>query len=195
MAGTAIRRDRTTLTTGAVLVGVALAAWAELLAQPGMSTPEMLDVGEAVAFLAAWGIMMVAMMLPSAVPMVALYGAVRRHASKAGQQSLPEVVFTLVYVLVWVLMGVPVYVGSVLLASQPQLEHTLPYALAVVLILAGVYQLTPLKRAAASLPPVASACRPKEVLRRTTWPIARATTVHSTRIGSGPIWPDPNGLL
>lgn len=147
MAGTAIRRDRTTLTTGAVLVGVALAAWAELLAQPGMSTPEMVDVGEAVAFLAAWGIMMVAMMLPSAVPMVALYGAVRRHASKAGQQSLPEVVFTLVYVLVWVLMGVPVYVGSVLLASQPQLEHTLPYALAVVLILAGVYQLTPLKRA------------------------------------------------
>ena len=126
---------------------VALAAWVELIVQPGMAAPAMPDLLDAVGFLVAWGIMMVAMMLPSAVPMIALYGAVRRNAAKAGQNSVSEAVFTLVYVTVWVLMGVPIYLGSVVIANQPQLEPVLPYALAAVLILAGVYQLTPLKRA------------------------------------------------
>ena len=142
-----IGRDRTTLVTGGVLVVVALAAWGQLILQPGMTTPAMPDLVGAIGFLVAWGIMMVAMMLPSAVPMIALYGAVRRNAAKTGQNSLPEAVFTLVYVAVWVVMGVPIYLGSVLIASQPQLESVLPYALAALLILAGVYQLTPLKRA------------------------------------------------
>ena len=147
MAGIAVARDRTTLVTGGLLLVVALAAWAVLLAQPAMAMPAMPDPVDAIGFLVAWGIMMIAMMLPSAVPMIALYGVVRRNAAKTGQASLREAVFTLVYVAVWVAMGVPVYVGSVFIANQPQLEPVLPYALAAVLVLAGVYQLTPLKRA------------------------------------------------
>ena len=95
MAGTAITRDRTTLATGAILLVVALAAWAELLLQPAMAMPRMPDLLGGIGFLVAWGIMMVAMMLPSAVPMIALYGVVRRNAAKTGQKSLPPAVFTL----------------------------------------------------------------------------------------------------
>jgi predicted metal-binding membrane protein len=144
---TVVTRDRTTLLTGGVLVVVALAAWAQLVLQPGMATASMLDLTEAIGFLVAWGIMMVAMMLPSAIPMIALYGVVQRNAASSGQKGLSEVWFALVYIAVWVAIGVPIYVASVFIASQPQLESVLPYALAGVLILAGVYQVTPLKRA------------------------------------------------
>jgi predicted metal-binding membrane protein len=149
VVGAAIRADRTTLISGGVLLAVALAAWLALLVQqsaptPMPSTPALAD---ALAFLLAWGIMMVAMMLPSALPMITLYDVVQRNAAKTGHKSLPEAVFALVYVAVWVLIGVPIYLGSVVIAGAPQLEPVLPYALAAVLILAGVYQLTPLKRA------------------------------------------------
>lgn len=126
---------------------VAAAAWAELILQPAMAMPAMADLIDGIGFLLAWGIMMVAMMLPSAVPMIALYAVVRRNAAKTGRKSLSEVAFTCIYVAVWVAMGVPIYLGSLVIADQPQLEPMLPYALAAVLILAGVYQLTPLKRA------------------------------------------------
>jgi predicted metal-binding membrane protein len=147
MAGVALGRDRTTLITGALLLLVAVAAWAELILQPGMTVTDMPDAMDALGFLVAWGIMMIAMMLPSAVPMITLYGAVRRNAARAGQNGLHEAVFTLVYVAAWTIIGLPIYFGSVVIASQPRLEPVLPYALAGVLILAGVYQLSPLKRA------------------------------------------------
>jgi predicted metal-binding membrane protein len=124
-----------------------VAAWIVLLAQPDMSMSPSPDLAGATAFLLAWGIMMAAMMLPSAVPMIALYSVIRRNAASSGEKSIPASVFTLVYIGVWVAVGIPIYVASLVLASQPQLDDVLPYALAVVLVLAGVYQLTPLKRA------------------------------------------------
>ena len=147
MTGMAFARDRTTLVSGGLLLVLALVAWVALIVQPQMAMPAMFDLLDAVVFLVAWGIMMVAMMLPSAVPMIALYGMVGRNAASLGQKSLPEAIFALVYVAVWVVMGVPIYLGSVIIANQPQLEPVLPYALAVVLVFAGIYQLTPLKRA------------------------------------------------
>ena len=42
----------------------------------------------ALAFLGAWGIMMAAMMLPSATPMIALYGALRRTAPRDGPDGI-----------------------------------------------------------------------------------------------------------
>jgi predicted metal-binding membrane protein len=91
--------------------------------------------------------MMVAMMLPSAAPMIALYGVVRRNAAKAGKRGVPEAAFALVYIAVWGALGVPIYVGSLIVSSQSEVDRVLPYALALVLVVAGVYQLTPLKRA------------------------------------------------
>jgi predicted metal-binding membrane protein len=142
----AVARDRTSLVTGGVLVVVALAAWAVVVLQAGMPMPTS-GAAEAVAFLGAWGIMMAAMMLPSATPMIALYGALRRNVGAAGPAGISTALFALVYLAVWVTFGVPVYLASVVIGAQTQLADLLPYALAIVLLAAGVYQLTPLKRA------------------------------------------------
>src|SRR5512133_1927533 len=74
----------------------------------------------AIAYLAAWGVMMTAMMLPSALPMIVLFsGMQRRPATSAGagpaapgRQALSTVMFALVYLVVWLAFGVPVYTIS-----------------------------------------------------------------------------------
>jgi len=142
----ALARDRTSLVTGGVLVVLALAAWAAVVLQAGMPMPTS-GAAEAVAFLAAWGIMMAAMMLPSATPMIALYAAMRRNVSADGPAGISTALFAVVYLAAWVAFGVPVYLASVVIGAQTGLADLLPYALAIVLVAAGVYQLTPLKRA------------------------------------------------
>jgi predicted metal-binding membrane protein len=144
--GAALARDRTSLVTGGVLAVSALAAWSTVILQAatpmaGFGAPEEL------VFLSAWGMMMAAMMLPSATPMIALYGAIRRKATGARPAGVSTALFALVYLAVWVAFGVPVYVASVVIGAQMGLADLLPYALAVVLVAAGVYQLTPLKGA------------------------------------------------
>jgi predicted metal-binding membrane protein len=70
--------DRASLATRAVLVVIAIAAWAMLLLQPASPMPTVGAV-DALAFLTAWAVMMAAMMLPSATPKIALYGAGRNR--------------------------------------------------------------------------------------------------------------------
>jgi predicted metal-binding membrane protein len=144
--GAALARDRTTLISGSVLILAALAAWAALLMQGDMPMPAA-GGGEALAFLAAWGIMMAAMMLPSATPMIALYAALRRTAAPGAPRGISSLVFALVYLAVWVAFGVPVYAASGLVSMQSGLADWLPYALGAVLVAAGIYQFTPLKHA------------------------------------------------
>ncbi|MCC6174147.1 MAG: DUF2182 domain-containing protein [Chloroflexi bacterium] len=103
----------------------------------------------AVAYLLAWGVMMTAMMLPSATPMVALYGAIHRHAGESGQHGIATGLFALLYLLAWLVVGIPVYAAGqavdALTAARPVLAGLLPYGLALVLIVAGAYQFSPLK--------------------------------------------------
>jgi predicted metal-binding membrane protein len=143
---------------------VAAAAWVGVARQAGaMGAAAAMDSGsgmglpagpgtvaEAAAFTAAWGVMMAAMMLPSAAPMVALYGAVSRTRGRAGPPALPTAGFAATYLLVWVLVGLPVYAASVavgsLAAASPEAGRWLPYALAGVLVGASAYQFSALKR-------------------------------------------------
>ena len=90
---------------------------------------------------------MAAMMLPSAVPMISLYGVLQRNPSSSTRRGIPIALFALIYLLTWLAFGLPVYIASAIVGSQMELADVLPYALAVVLVAAGVYQLTPLKRA------------------------------------------------
>ena len=117
---------RTNLASVALLAGIAAASWALLAAGVGREAPG------ALAFFAGWTLMMVAMMLPSAAPLVLLYARQRRAEPVAAG-----------YVLVWALVGVPVYV----LSSAVELMAVPAAAVAAVLVGAGVYQLTPLKTA------------------------------------------------
>lgn len=167
----ALVRDRTTWLTGVILIGLAALAWAAVFVQAqamvrpaatadasmGMSgaaptTPAgTFGAGAALAFVFAWGVMMTAMMLPSATPMIALYGTVRRNLAKAGRAGIPTALFALVYLVLWLATGIPVYLVGRLVNTaagmNPAVASALPYALAVTLIGAGVYQFTPLKRA------------------------------------------------
>ena len=139
--------DRGTLLTGAALLLVAALAWVGVVWQSvgmdmgmpaGQATP-----ADALLFTAMWGVMMAGMMLPSALPMVALYALVSR-----GQRAVPVWLFAAAYVAVWLLVGVPVYLASVGVAAVAETGGAgwLPYALAAVLVAAGAYQFSAVKR-------------------------------------------------
>lgn len=97
-----------------------------------------------------WAVMMAGMMLPSASPMLLMYGvAARRHASTAaaGRQ-----IYALAsgYLVVWALFSVAATAAQFILSAQlalsPMMTLTSPRVGALLLVVAGVYQLTPLKR-------------------------------------------------
>src|SRR6266704_371644 len=96
-----------------------------------------------------WKVMMVAMMFPTAAPMILTFSKI--YTSKR-QQELPFVptwVFVSAYLLVWSLCGVvayPLAVGIEQLAGQSMwLMENAAYLGGVVLLVAGLYQLSPLK--------------------------------------------------
>src|SRR5216683_87123 len=145
-ARTLLARDRAAFISGGTLLALSAAAWGALLFQAQMPMAGT-GVAEGVTFLAAWGVMMTAMMLPSAVPMISLYGVLQRDPSRTTPPGIPTALFALIYLLMWLAFGLPVYSASVIVGSRVGLVDVLAYAVAVVLVAAGVYQLTPLKRA------------------------------------------------
>lgn len=83
----------------------------------------------AAMFVAAWTVMMIAMMLPSAAPFVLLY-----HRGASARRTA---LLVLGYVVVWAAAGMPAYIGS----------ESMPMASApIVLAVAGIYQFTPAKQ-------------------------------------------------
>jgi predicted metal-binding membrane protein len=140
----------TTLLTYAALVAVTGAAWAHVVwtaltdDMAGMDmvmTPTLID---ALAYVAAWAVMMAAMMLPSAMPMIGLYAATHRAETPASAGSAPVALFTLVYLGVWAATGLPMYVTSVALSRTA--TDARAYGVAAVLVVAGAFQLSTLKR-------------------------------------------------
>jgi predicted metal-binding membrane protein len=92
-------------------------------------------------FLGTWTVMMAAMMLPSATPMILLHrlgadGRLRRHLWSAA--------FVAGYLVVWASVGIVVW-GAGMAAGAIVMPEQRAVAVAGILLLAGVYQLTPLK--------------------------------------------------
>jgi len=144
------------LLAGLLLV-LAAAGWllAGLLATPGMqsgiltgaqpmSDPMHPWPAEAGLFLLTWIVMMAAMMLPSIVPFtVGVSRLMRlRGAARGGTLTM-----TIAYILIWAGTGILAYpaLRGLQLASEGPTEVAVR-AGAAVLIAAGVYQFTPLKR-------------------------------------------------
>jgi predicted metal-binding membrane protein len=107
------------------------------------------DLRHLLLLFAMWAVMMTAMMLPSAAPMLMLYIAVVRHSD---QSTLGRRVYALAggYLLVWSIFSVAAAAGQSLLATQaivsPMMSLANPTAGGVVLLLVAAYQFTPLKR-------------------------------------------------
>jgi predicted metal-binding membrane protein len=134
--GTSARPEprRSAATTAAALtatLGLAAASWVAAVRQmSGMDMGVATRLGSFAFFATVWVSMMAAMMLPGAVP------AVLRCAHASGRvRAVPA--FVLSYLAVWALVGAAVYA-----VSWP---HGFLAAGAVV-IAAGVYEFTPLKR-------------------------------------------------
>jgi len=109
-----------------------------------MTMPMPITVVDGLAFVVSWAVMMTAMMLPSTLPMITLYGAIQRRAVGATATGVPVAVFTLVYLGLWAATGVPVYFAHSLLMTLA--APVFAYGVAVTLLAAGVFQLSPLKQ-------------------------------------------------
>jgi len=100
---------------------------------------------EAVAFLSAWAVMMVAMMLPSFLPALLGYRRLLREAN-ARRVGTPTVLAGMGYFLVWATAGAVVYLLDVGLMTAemrwPALGWSVPWAGGVVFLVAGAVQLT-----------------------------------------------------
>ena len=98
-------------------------------------------------FLAIWTVMMVAMMLPAAMPMIAIFASAQARRDR--HVAVPTWIFVAGYILVWAATGVLVYcLVQASNAYRAPLERDIwrSLALGATLALAGVYQFTSLKR-------------------------------------------------
>lgn len=159
----ALRHDRAVV-LGSLALVVAL-AWAWLLLGAGIDMKEM-DMGGGQMMLmlpewsvayglvvfAMWAIMMVAMMLPSAAPVTLLVANIaRQRAAKGGAFGAGTVLFVLGYLGVWTGFAAIATLlqwgldEAGLMSDAMALANQI--AAGVVLIVAGIYQWTPLKEA------------------------------------------------
>jgi predicted metal-binding membrane protein len=139
-------------------------AWMRM---PGQTWP-----GAAASFVAMWAIMMVAMMLPSLVPMLWRY---RQAVSGSGEARLarPTALVGLGYFVVWILFGMAIYPLGVALATVamelPALARAVPPAAGVIVVIAGALQFTAWKAHHLACCRVASAHRAMSADARAAW--------------------------
>ena len=161
--GTAIeavlKRDRAIVLSG--LAGISVLSWAYMVylawdmehMDMDMAMPQMQAWGalDLVLLFVMWAVMMVAMMSPSATPMILMFARVNRDRQRQRRPYVPTAVFLAGYLLVWS--------GFSLLATlaqwglheaallSPMMVSTSPFLGAALLLAAGIFQWTPLKNA------------------------------------------------
>jgi predicted metal-binding membrane protein len=102
----------------------------------------------ALAFIGVWAIMMVAMMLPSTLPMLLLY---RRVILFRGEGAAGGKIFLTGagYFAVWAAFGAAAYFAGTAVTRAAmvsvRISHLVPLATGVALMIAAAYQLTPVK--------------------------------------------------
>lgn len=100
---------------------------------------------------AMWAVMMVAMMLPSASPILLLYLQAARVRKEESPASLRVYALAGGYLSVWAVFSVGATWLQRVLAMQgilsPMMEPASTTPSALLLLIAGIYQMTPLKRA------------------------------------------------
>ena len=162
-----VKRDRTIVLVA--LTAVVVLSWVYVLAGAGMgmSAFEMTrisgggDMGlmmpaqwsleyAGVMFL-MWWVMMIAMMLPAATPMVLLFAVMNRKQKEKGNAYVPTALFASAYLVVWAcfsVVAVAVQWGlEAMTLLSPMLVSASPFLGGGLLLAAGIYQLTPIKQA------------------------------------------------
>lgn len=155
----ALRYDRTAAVVLVVLLPVVCWAWIVAMARDmygpmtGASAWMMTanwDVPHLLLLWAMWAVMMTGMMLPSASPLVLLYGALARRSA---QGTAGRLIYALAggYLAVWSVFSLGATalqrgLAELLLVS-PMMETTSSRVGGTLLLIAGAYQLTPMKHA------------------------------------------------
>ncbi len=151
----ALKRDRWLIVFG--LTVAIVVSWSYLLTGAGMSMSMTMDTPVTwsstyfLMVLVMWWVMMAAMMLPSAAPTILLFAALNRKMNERGHAAVPAGVFASAYVTVWGGFSVLATLLQMKLDQAALLDPVMTRASValggVLLLAAGVYQLTPLKYA------------------------------------------------
>ncbi|MGA8192362.1 MAG: DUF2182 domain-containing protein [Acetobacteraceae bacterium] len=169
-------RDRFVVIAGLLVVIAAAWTWILLGAGTGMNAPEGLsDMAEmngmsgmgsmagmpsalapavwtpsyAALILSMWWVMMIAMMLPSAAPMLLLFARVNRKERSGGRPYVPTAVFAVGYLTVWAGFSAAATalqwnLERIGLLSSTMVASSL-WLGAAILVATGAWQLTPIK--------------------------------------------------
>lgn len=148
-------RERNLILT--LLLVLAAVSWAILIWQAAISDKQAMGIMggmDAPLFIAIWIVMMVAVMFPTAAPMILIFAQVYAGKREKGQPFVPTWVFVSSYLFVWTLFGVLAYaaaLGAEELGKQSMwlMDNAARFG-GGVLILAGLYQLSPLKHSCLS---------------------------------------------
>jgi predicted metal-binding membrane protein len=162
-----LRRDRMIVAAG--LIVVIASAWTWLLLgagtkmgapsmdsmPPGMAVmaaamaPAAWDAGYAALMTAMWWVMMIAMMLPGATPMLLLFARVNRKEKAGGRPYVPTAIFAGGYLAVWggfsLIAAAAQWELQRLALMSPMMVATSSVLGGAILIAAGAWQLTPIK--------------------------------------------------
>ena len=157
---TILRRER--LIIGGCLAAMVLVAWSYLLHSkaampdmdmPGMVMPELHEWGLMAVLLlfVMWAVMMVAMMVPSAAPMILAFLTLNHRRQTTARPLVPVVIFLFGYIAVWTGYSAVATLAQWWLHKtallSPTMAATSPVLSGGLLLAAGVFQWTPLKRA------------------------------------------------
>jgi len=158
-----LKRDRAITALG--LAAIAALAWCNTILIASMGGGDMAGAASHMAMpqdqswsgvdfllmFAMWMVMMVAMMLPSAAPMILLFAGANRKHQQAQDPYLPTSLFAGAYVVVWAGFAAMATLANWALHSRGLMTSMTGRALPLwgggLLIAAGVYQFTPLKLA------------------------------------------------
>jgi predicted metal-binding membrane protein len=136
----------------ALLLVLAVLAWAVTDDRmSGMDAGPGTDPGTLGWFLGVWVVMMAAMMFPSIAPMVMMYARIQRGRQERGQAAPvgATTIFVSGYLISWAAAGLAGYwlfkAGQALAPQAFSWDEGGPYLAGGIIVLAAVYQLTPLK--------------------------------------------------
>jgi len=151
-----LERERILVLGG--IVGLAGLAWLDLWRRAGdtamgAAMPRLMpwSFADLIAAALMWAVMMTAMMLPSATPMLLLFAGAQRKQRELSGMATPTALFAAGYLTVWLtfslLCGSLQWALQALFLLSPHLATTSTLLGAAFLLLAGGYQLTSWKDA------------------------------------------------
>ena len=143
-----LARDRR-IVAGA-LVAIVVLAWADLLGMGDMgASPAHWTRGYFAAMFVMWAVMMAGMMIPSAAPTILLFASLRRYAGAAA--AAHAILFAMGYLALWTAFSAGATAAQWWLSERSLLSGEMssdgPILAGALFVVAGLYQLTPLKAA------------------------------------------------